>query len=61
MKNESVLDEIRRIRDEHAKEFNYDLDAIFADVKRHEREMKKEGWKFAVPRQPRPASKKSAA
>ncbi len=61
MKNESVLDEIRRIRDEHAKEFNYDLDAIFADIKRHEREMKKQGWKFATPNQQRRAPKKSTA
>ncbi len=61
VKTESVLDEIRRIRDEHAKEFNYDLDAIFADIKHHERELKKQGWKFATPDQQRRAMKKSAA
>jgi hypothetical protein len=49
MKTNSIIDEIRRIRDEHAKEFNYDLNAIFADVKRGEREMRKRGWKFAKP------------
>jgi hypothetical protein len=26
-----ILDEIHRIREEHAKSFNYDLDAMFAD------------------------------
>ena len=60
MKNESVLDEIRRIRDEHAKEFNYDLDAIFADIKRHEREMKKDGWKFVKPKPQAGRSRKAA-
>jgi hypothetical protein len=60
MKNESILDGIRRIRDEHAKEFNYDLDAIFADIKRHEREMKKEGWKFKTPKSPSPRPRKAA-
>ncbi len=60
MKNESILEEIRRIRDEHAKEFNYDLDAIFADIKRHEREMKKSGWKFKTPKTPLPRTLKAA-
>ncbi len=60
MKNESILDEIRRIRDEHAKEFNCDLDAMFADIKRHEREMKKDGWKFRTPRTPAPRCRKAA-
>jgi hypothetical protein len=49
MKTESILDEIRRIRDEHAKQFNYDLDAIFADHRRYAAELKKQGWKFAKP------------
>ena len=61
MKTNPILDEIRQIRDEHAKEFNYDLPAIFADIKRHEREMKKEGWKFSSPKQRQPRSRKLAA
>ncbi len=60
MKNESILDEIRRVRDEHAKEFNYDLDAIFADIKRHEREMKKDGWKFKIPKPAAPRVRRAA-
>ncbi len=32
------IDEIHRIRDEHAKKFNYDIDAIIADIKRREKE-----------------------
>jgi len=60
MKTESILDEIRRIRDEHAKQFNYDIDAIFADHRRYAAELKKQGWKFVkLPR--RRASAKLAA
>jgi hypothetical protein len=38
-----IVDEVRRIRDEHAASFNYDLDAIFQDIKEQE---KKSGLKF---------------
>lgn len=47
MKSNPILDEIRAIRDAHAKEFNYDLKAIFADILRHQEVLRKEGWKFA--------------
>ncbi len=33
-----IVEEVRRIREEHAAEFNYDVDAIFADLKRLETE-----------------------
>jgi hypothetical protein len=32
-----IVDEVRRIRDAHAARFNYDLDAIFQDIKEQER------------------------
>ncbi len=32
-----IVDEIRRIREEHAKKFGFDLDAIFEDLKTKER------------------------
>ncbi len=60
MKTESILDEIRRIRDEHAKQFNYDLDAIFADHRRYAAELKKQGWKFAKPPRRRTSAKQAA-
>ena len=60
MKTESILDEIRRIRDEHAKKFNYDIDAIFEDHRRNATALKKQGWKFAKPPRRR-ASEKPAA
>ncbi len=40
------VDEIRKIRDEHAKEFNYDLQAISEDIYRKREELKKQGWTF---------------
>ena len=41
--NDPIVDEIRRIRDAHAARFDYDLDAIFQDIKNQE---KKSGQKF---------------
>jgi hypothetical protein len=38
-----IVDEVRRIRDAHAAMFNYDLDAIFQDIKDQE---KKSGLTF---------------
>jgi hypothetical protein len=35
-----IVDEVRRIREEHAASFNYDIDAIYADLKRQEAESK---------------------
>ena len=32
-----IVDEVRRIRDAHAAKFNYDLKAIFRDIKEQER------------------------
>ncbi|MGL5098051.1 MAG: hypothetical protein ACRDD1_20895 [Planctomycetia bacterium] len=36
--NDPIVDEVRRIREEHAAEFDYDLRAIFEDVKRRQEE-----------------------
>ena len=32
-----IVEEVRRRRDEHAKKFNYDLDAICADLMKRQR------------------------
>ena len=42
--NDPIVDEVRRVRDAHAARFNYDLDAIFRDIKEQE---KRSGRKFA--------------
>lgn len=39
MLNDPIVEEIRKIRDEHAARFNYDLDAIFDDIKKSEKEL----------------------
>lgn len=36
--NDPIVDEVRRIRDTHAARFNYDLDAIFKDIKEREKQ-----------------------
>ena len=48
-----IVDEVRRARDAHAAGFNYDLDAIFQDIKKREAEC---GLVFGqgVARQPAP-------
>jgi hypothetical protein len=35
--NDPIVDEVRRVRDAHAAMFNYDLDAIFQDIKEEEK------------------------
>ena len=32
-----IVDEVRRVRDAHAARFNYELDAIFRDIKEQEK------------------------
>jgi hypothetical protein len=41
--NDPIVDEVRQVRDAHAAMFNYDLDAIFRDIKDQE---KKSGLDF---------------
>ena len=41
--SDPIVDEVRRIRDAHAARFQYDLDAIFRDIKEQE---KKSGHRF---------------
>ena len=36
MVSDPIVEEIRRIRDEHARRFNYDLRAIVADLREQE-------------------------
>lgn len=51
--NDPIVDEVRRVRDAHAARFNYDLHAIFLDIKSREKER---GLHFVdgVARQPAP-------
>ncbi len=38
--NDPIVDEARRVRDAHAARFNYDLDAIFQDIKQREKKQR---------------------
>ena len=40
---DTIIAELRKVRDQHAARFNYDLDAIFRDIKEQE---KQSGRKF---------------
>ncbi|MEH2297070.1 hypothetical protein [Nostoc sp.] len=40
---DEIVEEIHRIREEYAKSFNYNLDAIFADLQRQQVES---GWEI---------------
>lgn len=59
-----IVEEVRRIRDEHAAQFNYDIDAIVADYKRLAAESNQPRVSFGprkietliAPSEPRPAS-----
>jgi vacuolar-type H+-ATPase subunit E/Vma4 len=37
-----VLEEIHKVREEHAKSFNYDLEAICADLRKQESDSKRQ-------------------
>lgn len=36
MWNDEIVEEVRKARDEYAAQFNYDLEAIFKDIKQRE-------------------------
>ena len=38
MQDDPIVEEVRRAREAYAAKFNYDLEAIFQDLKRQERE-----------------------
>ncbi len=44
--DDPIVAEIRAVREAHARKFNYDLNAIFEDIKRHEEELRRQGYKF---------------
>jgi hypothetical protein len=51
MARDPIVEEVRRIRDEYAARFKYDLNAIFRDLK----ERQERGEFSVVHRRPRPA------
>ena len=57
MTHNPILEEIRRYRDEHAREFDYDLDAIFDDLKKKQQQ----AGRRTVTREPRRPNRAQAA
>lgn len=47
--NDEIIAEVRAVREAHAAKFNFDLDAIFEDLKRSEIEHIARGAKFIDP------------
>ena len=47
MLNDEMVDEIRSIREAHAAKFDFNLRAIYEDLKKSERESLAAGFKFA--------------
>ncbi len=44
MKENEILAEIHRVREEHARECNYDVDVIFAEMREELKRLQLEGW-----------------
>lgn len=42
MWNDEIVEEVRKARDEYAAQFNYDLEAIFKDIKQQEEKSDRE-------------------
>ena len=49
MKENEILAEIHRIRAEHARECNYDIDVIFAEMREDLKRLEAEGWTVVSP------------
>ena len=47
--NDEIIDEVRAIREAHAAKFNFDLEAIYEDIKRSEEDHIVHGAKFVDP------------
>jgi hypothetical protein len=49
MKTNEILEDIYRVRAEHARECNYDVDVIFAEMREDLKRLQAEGWKVVSP------------
>ncbi len=46
MKANEILDEIYRVREEHARECGYNIDVMFARMREDLKRLEAEGWKI---------------
>ena len=49
MKTNEILEDIYRVRAEHASECNYDVDVIFAEMREDLKRLQAEGWQIVSP------------
>ena len=49
MKANEILEQIYRVREEHARECGYDIDTMFARMKDELKRLEKQGWKVVSP------------
>ena len=49
MNENEILKEIRRVREEHARECNYDVHVMFEQMRAETEQLKAEGWKVVSP------------
>jgi hypothetical protein len=49
MQENEILAEIHRIRAEHARECNYDVDVIFAEMREDLKRLQAQGWRVVSP------------
>ena len=49
MPENEILSEIHRVRAEHARECNYDMDKIFAEMREDLKRLQAEGWRVVSP------------
>jgi len=52
MKANEILEEIYRVREDHARECGYDVDVMFARMKEDLKRLAAEGWKVVSPAAP---------
>jgi hypothetical protein len=57
MEEDEIMTELRRIREEHAAQFDYDIHAMCEDLRRQEKESSR---KFVSPRKKKPDTKAAA-
>ena len=44
-----ILQEIRRVREEHARDCNFDVHVMFEQMRAETEQLKAEGWKVVTP------------
>lgn len=45
MIEDPIVEKVRKVRQDYAAKFNYDLRSIFSDIKAQEAEYRQKGWK----------------